>query len=120
MRYCSFISPSHCLIIYLTKPPAQQSSQTPATPSKRMKLNSDAGSPSPKPAAIGATEEDFDPDVIQKMLVQIKCLNICRNMLERSEEVRYTKKSPLFHWIRNTHSVIASSHYKKIHPCMAC
>jgi hypothetical protein len=55
-----------------------------------MRLNSDAESPRPNPNNSGASEEDIDPDVIQKMLIQIKCLNICRNMLERSEEVRYT------------------------------
>jgi hypothetical protein len=67
-----------------------QSSQTPATPSKRMRMNSESGSASPKPTTSGASEEEFDPDVIQKMLIQIKCLNICRNMLERSEEVKQT------------------------------
>ncbi|CAO3691481.1 unnamed protein product [Umbelopsis ramanniana] len=65
---------------------ANESSQTPATPSKRMRMNSDSGSASPKPSTAGASDEEFDPDVIQKMLIQIKCLNICRNMLERSEE----------------------------------
>jgi hypothetical protein len=52
-----------------------------------MRLNSDAASPNPNSSLVGASEEDIDPDVIQKMLIQIKCLNICRNMLERSEEV---------------------------------
>ncbi|GAB5588119.1 chromosome condensation complex Condensin [Umbelopsis nana] len=65
---------------------ASEASQIPATPSKRMRLNSDAESPRPNPNNSGASEEDIDPDVIQKMLIQIKCLNICRNMLERSEE----------------------------------
>ncbi|CAO3677491.1 unnamed protein product [Umbelopsis vinacea] len=65
---------------------AHESSQTPATPSKRMRLNSDAASPNPNSSLVGASEEEIDPDVIQKMLIQIKCLNICRNMLERSEE----------------------------------
>ncbi|KAI9283993.1 nuclear condensing complex subunit [Umbelopsis sp. AD052] len=61
-----------------------ESLQTPATPSKRMRMNSESASP--KPSTAGPPEEEFDPEVIQKMLIQIKCLNICRNMLERSEE----------------------------------
>jgi len=63
-----------------------------------MRMNSDSGSASPKPSTSGAAEEEFDPDVIQKMLIQIKCLNICRNMLERSEEVKQTMPMSWIFW----------------------
>lgn len=66
---------------------AKTFSKAPATPSKRMKLNSPAGSPRSLSAAAEKSEEDIDSEAIKKMLVQIKCLNICRNVLEHSEEV---------------------------------
>ncbi|CAM0139960.1 unnamed protein product [Umbelopsis sp. WA50703] len=63
----------------------ESANETPATPSKRTKLNSPAGSPRPSSTA-DKSEEDIDSEAIKKMLVQIKCLNICRNVLEHSEE----------------------------------
>jgi hypothetical protein len=67
-----------------------------------MRMNSEPGSASPKPSTAGASEEEFDPDVIQKMLIQIKCLNICRNMLERSEEVKEIMPMPWIFWNAKT------------------
>ncbi|KAG2178793.1 hypothetical protein INT43_001639 [Umbelopsis isabellina] len=63
----------------------ESANDAPATPSKRMKMNSPAGSPRSLSAAE-KSEEDIDSEAIKKMLVQIKCLNICRNVLEHSEE----------------------------------